>query len=153
MRLELSQYGVAVPYPSSLNLTSEPQPSEDPRRPVILFTFRTQRSSTLTGSITPIPGKLRALSPQQYYQVTTGVGLERAGAKVIEPVRDINLNGRTFQTVTYLLPGGHSTSRLYQLFHPESGRMLVLALHSDTIWRDQEYAVLEPLVHNLELNW
>lgn len=157
MLLALPEHGVSVPYPSALNLTTD-FATLNPKRqhanePIVLFVFRTHRGGSLTGSVNFIPPEFLGLSPQEYYEETTGDGLRKVGATIVEAPHDVPIGERTFQRVSYRMEEGSSYSRIYQYYHPESARMLVLSLHAEDIWWEQEFTWYDSVVEGVKLNW
>ncbi len=158
MKFHSDELGMDLSFPHTMTLCAERKllwsylrhsPKEATKPVVGLWSHRTGR---VVFAIHPLEAGNEQTAEQFFESVVSG-GL--GGAEVVEPVQYLEIGGRTFQMVGFVHHLGATTERhrLYQFYHPESRRVMLISTTADIKYWDQEVVRLHQVVSSLKLDW
>jgi hypothetical protein len=157
-----AEHRVTISYPGQVSLLNDPAlldktfglaaptPGETPK---LAFALQAGQSSTATCVVQSVPGKAE-FTPDTYFDATTARELALAGAEIVESRSEIDINGKTFQQIGFLLKGDRSArSRIYEYYDPASRRVLVFSVITKPEDWEVEAPTLEAIARSLKLDW
>lgn len=158
LRFQADELGMEMEFPHTMTLCAEQElllpylrhSQEAVTKPVVaLLSHRTGR---LVFAIHPFDTPAVQTAEDFFYSVVTG---SLGDAEVVEPIQMIEIGGRSFHTVEFVQRRGATLERhrLYQFYHPESGRALLISATANIRYWEQEISRLHQVVSTLKLKW